>query len=518
MSRWIYEHRFGIILCGLSVLILLPFLGAVPLIDPDEPVYGQTAREMLLAGDWLSPRIYGRYWYDKPPLFYWMEMISYSLFGISDGASRLPSALTAMAAVGLVYVQGKNIFNQPVAFLSALILLTSIGFMYIAKAAVTDMTFMFTLTAAFLLFYREKYYAAYAFCGLSLLAKGPAGFLFPAAVMGIYIMTGRRHLIRTMNIVPGIVIACAVGLPWYIAMYRIHGDIFLQTFIGFHNITRFLEPEHAGQNSLFFYIPVFAGAMMPWTAALFPAVRRLYQKRDPFKDAVWYCFIWMAFVFVFFSFSATQLITYIAPAFPPAAYIIAWHLYRCCCEKKQCRSLIAASCLLAVILLLCSLIPLNKGAEFFDPAIFAGSVFLSAALFVPAMWLCRNHWRCAFVSAVSIMVLFSGVFFGKVMPSIGRCATSFEAASVLHDVYDGRSALYIEQFLRPGIAYYSGLHGTPWNCKDCPDFAAILHDPEKVYVVMTKSTFSKLNDTVPELRRYGMAGDLPSQVILINHP
>ena len=88
MKQWLYDNRYGLIVALVAAIILLPFLGAVPLMDPDEPVYGETAREMLAAGDWLSPRIFGNFWYDKPPFFYWLEMISYSFFGVTDFASR----------------------------------------------------------------------------------------------------------------------------------------------------------------------------------------------------------------------------------------------------------------------------------------------------------------------------------------------------------------------------------------------------------------------------------------------
>ena len=75
MKQWFLKNRYGLTVALVAAIILLPFLGAAPLMDPDEPVYGETAREMLLAGDWLSPRIFGQYWYDKPPLFYWLEML-----------------------------------------------------------------------------------------------------------------------------------------------------------------------------------------------------------------------------------------------------------------------------------------------------------------------------------------------------------------------------------------------------------------------------------------------------------
>lgn len=110
--------------------------------------------------------------------------------------------------------------------------------MYIGKAAVTDMTLMFTLTVTMVSFYRKNYYIAYIFCGLSLLAKGPVGYAFPALIMLIYLAWTRQWpLLKHMKIPQGILLAFLVGLPWYILMYRVHGEVFLDTFIGYHNIT-----------------------------------------------------------------------------------------------------------------------------------------------------------------------------------------------------------------------------------------------------------------------------------------
>ena len=395
MKDWIVKNRYGLSVALVAAMILLPFLGAVPLMDPDEPVYGETAKEMLLAGDWLSPRIFGQYWYDKPPLFYWLEMLSYSFFGISDVASRLPSAVMAMATAVYVYVQGREMFNKPIAFLAALFLVTSMGFMYIGKAAVTDMTLMFTLTVTMVSFYRKKYYIAYIFCGLSLLVKGPIGYAFPALIMLLYLAWTRQwSLMKEMKIPQGILLAFLVGLPWYILMYKVHGEVFLDTFIGYHNITRFAAPEHPGQNSLFFFIPILFAAMMPWTAALFPTLRRLFKKRDPFKDTLQYCFVWAAFIFVFFSLSKTQLVTYIAPMFPPTAYLLGWYWYRCYIERKFSRPLLVSFYILGLLLLASNAIPLHENAAFFRPAIAWGSGLLAAALFLPAWCL----WRRPFVS------------------------------------------------------------------------------------------------------------------------
>ena len=88
---------FALLLYGL-------FSDIIPLVDPDEPVYGETAKEMLLTGDWLSPRIYGEYWYDKPPLFYWLDAVSFSVFGVSTFAARFPSAIIGACTASYLYL------------------------------------------------------------------------------------------------------------------------------------------------------------------------------------------------------------------------------------------------------------------------------------------------------------------------------------------------------------------------------------------------------------------------------
>ena len=93
------KRKTCLLLICFVVLLYGTYLGLIPLLDPDEPVYGETAKEMLLTGDWLSPRIYGEFWYDKPPLFYWLEAISFKLFGLSTWSARLPSVLATLISV-----------------------------------------------------------------------------------------------------------------------------------------------------------------------------------------------------------------------------------------------------------------------------------------------------------------------------------------------------------------------------------------------------------------------------------
>ena len=89
------EKNSLLIVAGTALFMIMFGIGSIPLLDPDEPVYAETAREMLAAGDFLSPRIFGNFWYDKPPMYYWLVAIAQFIFGDSEFAARFPAALMA---------------------------------------------------------------------------------------------------------------------------------------------------------------------------------------------------------------------------------------------------------------------------------------------------------------------------------------------------------------------------------------------------------------------------------------
>ena len=121
---------FALLLYGL-------FSDIIPLVDPDEPVYGETAKEMLLTGDWLSPRIYGEYWYDKPPLFYWLDAVSFSVFGVSTFAARFPSAIIGACTASYLYLFTRKLIGEKPALTGAFICATSLEIIVLARSAVT---------------------------------------------------------------------------------------------------------------------------------------------------------------------------------------------------------------------------------------------------------------------------------------------------------------------------------------------------------------------------------------------
>ena len=177
-------------------------LGSIPLLDPDEPVYAETAREMIQFNDYLSPRIYNEYWFDKPPMYYWLVAGSMHVFGDSEFAARFPAAVMAFLTVIMLYCSVTRLFNEKAGFWSALVLATSVQFFYLGKAAVTDTTLVFFLTGALLCYLHKKYWLMYVCMALATVTKGPIGIVFPGAIIFLHILcTGQWRLILKMHCV-----------------------------------------------------------------------------------------------------------------------------------------------------------------------------------------------------------------------------------------------------------------------------------------------------------------------------
>ena len=226
---------FALLLYGL-------FSDIIPLVDPDEPVYGETAKEMLLTGDWLSPRIYGEYWYDKPPLFYWLDAVSFSVFGVSTFAARFPSAIIGACTASYLYLFTRKLIGEKPALTGAFICATSLEIIVLARSAVTDTALVFALTVALISFLRKEYIPAYMACGFAFLTKGPIGFGFPALIVALWMMITKSFTLKNIMALKwywGIPLACLISFPWFIYMAMHHGPVFMDNFFGYHNLARF---------------------------------------------------------------------------------------------------------------------------------------------------------------------------------------------------------------------------------------------------------------------------------------
>ena len=329
------------ILCFLCLLLFFLGSGSLAVTDPTESNYVLTAKEMLLSGDYLSPRIYGNSWYDKPILFYWELIAAFYFLGISDTAARFFPALFASLGVLIAYFFATWLYGRKRGLTAAVILLTSLGYYYLAHAIITDMTLFCAMSLALVFFYvgyhkrnPRYYYISYAAAGIAVLTKGPIGLLMPGLIILLFLGWQKdfKHLLR-MRLGTGMALFFAISSIWYLPMFFLHGWEFIDTFFGVHNVLRATVSEHPEQNVWFYYLLVFLIGFSPW---LFPplisGIRRLRQEHrwklpalEPHEKFLW---VWAIAVPAVFQCFATKYPTYTLPYMMPIAILFAGYFVK----------------------------------------------------------------------------------------------------------------------------------------------------------------------------------------------
>ena len=322
------------ILVSLLAYVLFFFgLGAVGLVGPDEPRYADVARGMFRSGDYITPRLYGEPWFEKPPLYYWLAASLFSL-GVDEVTARLPSALFAILFLGLWLQFARRLFGQQTAVLSCVLLASTLGWIGFARAAAMDMLLATTLGAALLLlalwFWEQKsvhLWGFYGLLGVATLAKGFVAVALAGMIALAYIANFRQwRTIQKLLWNPAIAMFFAVALPWYLLCYLQNGYPFFEEFIVKHHWQRFVSSSIGHPQPIWFYVPILAAGIFPWTALLLlpivEIVRRGFQPilRDRQRA---YLFYWVVLPFVFFSFAQNKLPNYLLPILPPLSLWIA---------------------------------------------------------------------------------------------------------------------------------------------------------------------------------------------------
>jgi 4-amino-4-deoxy-L-arabinose transferase-like glycosyltransferase len=334
-------------------------LGTIGLVGPDEPRYAWIARAMAETGDWVTPRLYGKPWFEKPPLYYWGAALSFKLFGVSEAAARLPSAVSAVLATLALAWLALRLYGAETARWLLLLLPTTVGMIGFSHAAATDMPFsaMFTIAmvaAAILLrvvpparslessaadsapqssssftpFPSSPSFAATVFgffLGLAVLAKGPAAIILCGGAVCFWALVTKRWRDALRLLHPAGFAAFGVtALPWYILCARRNPDFF-HIFIIEHNFKRFLTPEFQHLQPFWFYAEIILLAFLPWTAALLwtlvVGLERLRQT-NRLRACTYFLLCWAGFCVVFFTISRSKLPGYILPAVPAIGLLL----------------------------------------------------------------------------------------------------------------------------------------------------------------------------------------------------
>jgi 4-amino-4-deoxy-L-arabinose transferase-like glycosyltransferase len=351
----------------LSTLYLCYFhnLGALGLVGPDEPRYAWIARDMQETGDWITPRLYGKPWFEKPPLYYWGAALSFKLFGVSETSARLPSAIVALLATLDVAWLAFRLYGAETARWLLLLLPTTVGMIGFSHAATTDMPFAAMLTIAmvfaakllnlipsptqqpessatspgslrsftsltsFTSFTSSTSLASFLFgffLGLAALAKGPAAIILSGGAVLLWAILTKRwpDAFRCLHPI-AIASFCLTALPWYILCARRNPDFF-RVFIIEHNFNRFLTPEFQHIQPFWFYFPILLIAALPWTLSLlwsaFYGITRRLRTRQVSPISI-LLLSWSGFCLLFFTISKSKLPGYILPAVPAIGLLLA---------------------------------------------------------------------------------------------------------------------------------------------------------------------------------------------------
>ena len=335
---------------ALAVVVTCIFsgLGALGLVGPDEPRYMEIARAMLRSGDWITPRLYGQPWFEKPALYYWAAAASSRLFGINEFAARFPAALAALLATLAAARAALRSYGLDAAWLTLLLMPTTVASIGLGRAATPDMLFSALLMASavcaaeMLETSRPSLPARLAFgifLGLAALAKGPAALLLAGGAAFLWALLSRqwRAVFRLAH--PLCVAAfVAVALPWY-AICAIRNPDFLHVFIIEHNVSRYFTTVFSHVQPFWFFLPILLAAVAPWTVLLFPLALRAIKRERAEKDwrnspALFYA-CWAIFPVLFFSLSQSKLPGYVLPAVPPLILLLASALPGFFAESKR---------------------------------------------------------------------------------------------------------------------------------------------------------------------------------------
>ena len=328
-------------LVPLLALLILPAALLYPclsfhLLEPDESRYAEIPREMLQRGDLVVPVLQGEPYLDKPPLLYWLVAASYRLFGVSEAAARLPSALAVHGTILLVYLLGRRSLGERAAFAGALTLALAPGFVAIGRLLILDGLLTFWTTLALFAFFEALrgdrlhwgwWLTAAAACALGVLTKGPVALVLVVPPLWLHRrLTGRVYPLNGRALLAFTGILLALTLPWYAALcWRVPG--FLRYFFWEHHVVRYLS-SFAHEHGIWFYGPVLLLGLLPATLLLVPFVRFLGRDEDAERRPAELGFHLLAgcWCVLFFSLSSCKLPTYILPALPPFALAFGYFL------------------------------------------------------------------------------------------------------------------------------------------------------------------------------------------------
>lgn len=311
-------------------------LGQRAIWNPDEGRYCEIPREMVTSGNYVTPHVDGIKYFEKPPLFYWLQAASIKTFGIHQWNLRLWPVLFALFGCLMVYAAGRQMFGRRAGLLSAMVLSTSLLYYFLGRAIILDMAVSVLMTGALLTFLlgvrappgparRNYLWSFYVFMALATLTKGLIGILLPGFVIFVWLaVLNEWRMLRTVYLPSGLLIYLVVATPWHVLVSLANPEFPYRYFIQ-QQFLRYLTMVSHRYQPDWFFIPILLLGMAPWVVFMFQALRGAlpasWARRYEHKETL-YLILWALLIFLFFSLSKSKLVPYILPCFPPLAMLI----------------------------------------------------------------------------------------------------------------------------------------------------------------------------------------------------
>ncbi len=344
-------------------------LGDYRLIDIDETRYVSISKSMLTNGNYITPYLNFEPFLEKPPLYYWLNVLSYHIFGeINNFTSRFFNSLFALLGViGTYFFTSYIIKSKITGFLSSLVLMSAFWYALFSRIAILDMGFSVLSILTFYfgasILFTEKewqkkmlWYLTCLFMGLAVLQKGLIGVIVPIVpILLIFIVFKRlKEIIKPSYLIPGAIIFILVCFPWHYFVYGENGYVWFREYILKHHFARFINSsmDIGRKHSFLYYVPVILGGLLPWSLYTISAFIKggrysvnTYKSTKSIKPLLSYdtrdralilvSIIHFFTVFLFFSISSTKLPTYILTVFPSLSIVTGYFLSGYLIEDKN---------------------------------------------------------------------------------------------------------------------------------------------------------------------------------------
>jgi len=399
-------------------------LGRLALIGPDEPRYAEVAREMFESSDYVSTRLCGCLWFEKPALLYWVASVSYRVLGVNELAARIPSAASACLMVLILYYAVAALVSRRMGMIVAAVAATSGIIIGYGRVAAPDMLLTAAMTCAVLAGFAavtgdaNRRTARWALCGAALglgaLAKGLVAIVLVPVIIGAFMLFQRRlgalRLAGLAALSGCCVLVCAL---WYLPVTLRHRWLFVDEFLIKHHFNRYTSDQFHHPQPFYFFLVVAILGTLPWAPFMIPAlgrIRRLKPLESRIESLLMLAWLWAGVPLLFFSLSGSKLPGYILPVFPALAIVIGFEVEKYISGERSLSLRVAGwilagvvTCLPAVLILY--LRRFNIDAPF-GRWIFAGLLLVCAAAALGSVILKREKLLPATtVAAVCVAVV-----------------------------------------------------------------------------------------------------------------